>query len=531
MIWSKVHRVAWMAGLAVALLLTAQNAVAQGNGVVAVQGDRIEIGRGALDGVSEGALVALAPPGYTGEMTEAGAPALVTLDKVRVESSSGQITRAPKTGGPVTPGWIVKILRQNPRQRGSKINVRLIVDDSALRQKTSGDGTRGCAGIRKSLRLERAQAATEEISNDLPNDEAQVEVETPAPPTPEPTEVPPTPEPTPEPTAVPPEATPAPSPSKSPRPTASPTPTPPPPAEHDVATLSDFLVKITYLGGKGTDEVLASILIIGPGGDTLENVTVPIEKAAATVKELLDKYIRSEQSRQAILNLHNPEPGFQIELWLNVPGGPTAKTRSISVSEDTAEDEGNTIMMHRGERHTYGFRSAKDCYLVLYNVGPEGEINQLFPNMFMSDNFVKANETYTIPDPSYRTKNGKQVYFSVDRVKPVGLEMVKAIATLDRMPLTSSDIDQLEKEGFPSATPPPPDAQWEGAANSLAHRLAMTRSLCLSRDITPEEDTPENEEPEPTPPPEIQKTLEEIQEYLRDLTQWSDAVITFYTAD
>jgi hypothetical protein len=289
-------------------------------------------------------------------------------------------------------------------------------------------------------------------------------------------------------------------------------------------------VKIIYSGGKIPGEVISDILIIGPGGDVLERVQVPLKDTPEKVRELVAKYSRAEKERQSILTLHNPNPGFEIELWLNAPAGIAASssnvnTRSISVGKGNAPpmlvETNQTVMMRRGDKHTYGFRSKKDCYLVLYNVGPDGEITQLFPNMFIKDNHIKANRTYIIPDPAFRTPDGQEVFFYVDEKKPVGLEVVKALATLDPMPLTAADLAEIEKDGFPSVTPAPPTAQWGSAANSLANRMALTRSITVGT----------GRANDPTPPPTQQKTIEEIRDYLRTLSRWSDSMITFYTSD
>lgn len=491
--------------------------------VVRVMDNKVELDAGSLNSIAVSAQIVLAPADSKGPFSAQTAPALGIVESVEPERSIVTVRRVTP-GKKVAVGWTAVILSQDLAARRPQVLV--IVDDSALRVQTSYDGTRGCAGVRKSLRLQQAEEVTQQITETPPQEEAEVRMQTPPPPTPTAT---PTLSPTSPPTPLPPAATPPPpTPPPPPPPTATPQPPPPPPPAP-----ADIVVKIIYSGGKTPGEVISDIIIIGPGGDVLERVQVPLKDTPEKVRELVAKYSRAEKQRQSILNLHNPNPGFEIELWLNAPSGvaassSNANTRSISVgtsgSAPAPVETNQTVVMGRGKvkgKHTYGFRTRKDCYLVLYNVGPDGEITQLFPNIYLKNNFIKANRTYIIPDPAFRTQDGEEVYFYVDEKKPVGLEVVKALATLDPMPLTAADLAEIENEGFPSVTPATPGAQWGAAANSIANRIALTRSITVGT----------GRPSDPTPPPAQQKTIEEIRDYLRTLSRWSDTMITFYTSD
>ncbi len=516
------------------LLLTIQPAWA--NRVTDVSDGWIALDRGSLDGVAIGATLALAPPNAEDPQDANTAAALATIERVGPEVSVARITKQPASGA-VEKNWRWRILSQDLKPR--PVRVRIITDDTALRTQNSYEGTRGCGGIRVTLRKQKAETATaqvaqaaEEIAKETGAEVIVQEIQaTPTPaPTATPTTIPPTPEPTAGKTAEPP----------SPPPT--PLPPPPPvveqwlPAAVALSSPADMVVKINYSGGKAEGEVWADILLISPGGETLERVTVLSEQVPEKTRELLAKHTRAETSRQTVLNLHNPQPGFEIELWLNAPGGPSAAStsqialegmgRSISVGAGEAASftvpAGRTALLCRGQEMSFGFRASRDCYLVLYNVGPAGDVNQLFPNPFLRDNRIRADVTYTLPPADFRTPDGKRVFFHVDREKPVGMEIVKAIATLDPIALTQADLEEIEKEGFPSATPAPPGARWDLASNSLANRIALTRSITLGT----AQDTAQ-----PTPPPAAAATIQEIQTYLRDLAKWSDVMITFFTAE
>jgi len=526
--------------------------------VTGVEGEWIWIDRGANDSVAKGARVALTAPGKPPAKTEAEADAILVIERVEPNRAVGRLMRS-STGAAPAAGWNAFILSQDLEPRG--VFVKVIVDDKALQ--VEKDRPRGCAGKRKSLRLESAEQATAQISQSVnevvAQEGAQVQVVAPAPekpaalPTPAPEAA--------APAATPPPAAPAPgepSPRIPPPQPAEPA-APAEPGRHVAVALPSIeyeaspalIVRIVYSGGQRPDEVNADIFIIGAGGETLERQTVKAAMASQTVRQMLARYIRSERGRQTVLNLHNPQPGFDIELWLNVPGGPSAASassiaeapksaqRGISVGTADCVQEveiGQSAVLRRGDRMTFGFRSARDCYLVLYNVGPEGEITQLLPNAYLHDNFIRANQTYMIPPPDKRTVDGKQVYFYVDAAKAVGMETVKAIATLDPMPLTAADIQEIEKGELPSVTPEPPSAKpnWNLAANSLANRMALTRGITSTRTRSISVGSESGAAPqasEPAPPPEIQKTMEEIRAYLRNLSRWSDATITFFTTD
>src|SRR3989304_1373481 len=84
-----------------------------------------------------------------------------------------------------------------------------------------------------------------------------------------------------------------------------------------------------------------------------------------------------------------------------------------------------------GEKLTVNFKTDRDCYVTLVDVGTSGNVHILFPNRFSSGNKVKANETYSVPakNDGYKiTVNG-----------PPGTEIVRAIATLK--PISFIDID------------------------------------------------------------------------------------------
>lgn len=75
-----------------------------------------------------------------------------------------------------------------------------------------------------------------------------------------------------------------------------------------------------------------------------------------------------------------------------------------------------------GETLTLYFKSSRDSYVYLLDIGTGGTLTLLFPNSFQQDNFARAGITYSVPDGSGR--------FSIDISGPAGVERVKVIASI-----------------------------------------------------------------------------------------------------
>ena len=123
--------------------------------------------------------------------------------------------------------------------------------------------------------------------------------------------------------------------------------------------------------------------------------------------------------------LDNGSPPFKVSVWATGtpdPGKKQTKFQEMKV--------GDPVYFH--------FRSDKDAYLTLLNVGAEGGITILFPNEYMSFNRVVAGKTYTIPSP--------EMGFQLNLGGPAGQELVKAFAT--EFPVDLSALNTQAVEGF-----------------------------------------------------------------------------------
>ena len=129
----------------------------------------------------------------------------------------------------------------------------------------------------------------------------------------------------------------------------------------------------------------------------------------------------------------NPRPGFDVQVWLD---------------RDTSGN--STPVYDIGEEIRISVRPAKNSYIYVLDVKPSGEVTQIFPNRFDSQNRVSAGQTITLP-PS-----GARYVFNI--APPRGLSKVIAVASrteLDTRQLASfrnqTDlfaVSNIGEEGF-----------------------------------------------------------------------------------
>jgi len=110
------------------------------------------------------------------------------------------------------------------------------------------------------------------------------------------------------------------------------------------------------------------------------------------------KDIMVQQTFNAIRN-PTPSQDFKISVWV--------------------DNQSNTYNI--GESITFFFRSTRDCYIHLLDIGTSGTVTMIYPNRFDQNNFIKAGVTYQLPRPNS---------FKFTAAGPAGTEMVKAIGTL-----------------------------------------------------------------------------------------------------
>ena len=113
----------------------------------------------------------------------------------------------------------------------------------------------------------------------------------------------------------------------------------------------------------------------------------------------------------------NPRPSFGVEVWLD---------------RDTSGNGSPSYQI--GEEVRISVRASEAAYIYVFDVKATGEITQIFPNRYESNNRVSANQTVTMP-PS-----GARYVFNI--APPRGLSKVIAVAS--RSPLDTSTIARFE---------------------------------------------------------------------------------------
>jgi len=105
-----------------------------------------------------------------------------------------------------------------------------------------------------------------------------------------------------------------------------------------------------------------------------------------------------------------------------------------------------------GETMTLHFKTNKDCYVTILDVGTSGKVHILYPNRFSGGGQVLAGKTYSIP--------GRNDGYVIMVEGLPGMEVVRAIATLT--PNSATEID-FSKFG--------------GVFKEVEHPAVLTRDL------------------------------------------------------
>ena len=84
-------------------------------------------------------------------------------------------------------------------------------------------------------------------------------------------------------------------------------------------------------------------------------------------------------------------------------------------------ERGNGATYVDGEDLIINFFSGTDCYIKVYHIDVNGQVQLIFPNIYYSDNFIKEGTIYRIPDTQYPFK------FNLEQ--PYGTEFIKVMAS------------------------------------------------------------------------------------------------------
>ena len=157
------------------------------------------------------------------------------------------------------------------------------------------------------------------------------------------------------------------------------------------------------------------------GGRSRSVTSTNIDEIMVVLRPLLENaYALKKLSR-----LDNRSPPFRVSVW-------------VTQEPDPGHKRDKYVEMKVGDPVYFHFRSEKDAYLTLFNVGADGSITILFPNEYVSFNRVVAGKTYTIPTP--------EMGFQMNLGGPTGQELVKAFAT--EFPLDLGQLNAQAVSGF-----------------------------------------------------------------------------------
>jgi hypothetical protein len=173
------------------------------------------------------------------------------------------------------------------------------------------------------------------------------------------------------------------------------------------------------------------------GAGEIKQVVSQIEKVHFIQKQYGLELISDQAHKQWILEqferlseIKSPQSNFQIDVWTQE--GTSSIPRDISIVAKIVP-----ISYRIGDKITFFFRSNRDCYLTLFNLGTSGSITVLFPNRLFQDNFIRANQTYSIPGEGYS--------FEYMLSGPVGVERIKAIASTEKVNLADLDFSRKDR--------------------------------------------------------------------------------------
>lgn len=168
------------------------------------------------------------------------------------------------------------------------------------------------------------------------------------------------------------------------------------------------------------------------GAVEIKQVEAQLEKACLIQQQHGLELISNQAHKRWILEqfeeldkIKGSQNAFNINIWTQE--GTSSTPRDITIIPSTTTDS-----YRIGGKITFFFCSDQDCFLTLFNLGTSGSVTILFPNKLFRDNLIMANRIYSIPGEGYS--------FEYMLSGPSGVEIAKAIATVDKVDLADLDF-------------------------------------------------------------------------------------------
>jgi len=173
----------------------------------------------------------------------------------------------------------------------------------------------------------------------------------------------------------------------------------------------DYFVRGFYKHGKRGLSIWSQ-LISTSTGHIVSSGKVEMAKNAIFEEDLalLDRLKKQESAVRAFGHLENYEEALDHLIALK----PNETNLKVKIWTDKKEYK-------VGEKITFFIKAEKPCYLILFDVRPDGEAKIIFPNADSKDNFIKDGEIYRVPVKS------SGIEFRVQG--PAGLERLKALVS------------------------------------------------------------------------------------------------------
>jgi len=126
-------------------------------------------------------------------------------------------------------------------------------------------------------------------------------------------------------------------------------------------------------------------------------------------------------------DISTSDDNLKVDLWAERVSKDVNLSRDINV---VPVKSGETFKI--GDKINIKFRSSKDCYLTLLNIGTSGKLTILYPNALHKDNFIEGGKLFEIPGDEYG--------FEYQLSGPAGIEKLKAIVTESKINLVESQF-------------------------------------------------------------------------------------------
>lgn len=119
---------------------------------------------------------------------------------------------------------------------------------------------------------------------------------------------------------------------------------------------------------------------------------------------------------------------------------PTTPDLSVSVRVDKDSSGSQNPAYKVGDKAVISATTNRDAYVYLFNVNPDGSVDQILPNRLSDGNFVKANTTRSFPAPGDN--------FTFDIAGPIGQNKVLALASLTQLNLGQISTFKTAQDQF-----------------------------------------------------------------------------------